>query len=97
MPLKSSRLAPTATPERDRGAGSITLRQSTYLSQTPSLSAGIVKRAFLGAASPRGAIKAKCLACYNWQRTEVESCAVILCPLWNYRPFQEKSEADHAH
>lgn len=96
MPFKSSKLAPSASRERDHGAGGITPRQSKYLSQTPPLSAGIVERAFLGTASPRTAIKAKCLACCNWQRAEVESCAVTLCPLWRYRPYQDKSEVDHA-
>ena len=47
-----------------------------------------IERAFLGQASPRAAIKAMCLTCSHFDRTEIAHCAVNTCPLHRYRPFQ---------
>jgi hypothetical protein len=55
----------------------------------PASARGIVERAFTGKASPRAAVKAKCLDCSGYDRAEVAACTVILCPLHAYRPFQE--------
>lgn len=42
--------------------------------------------------SPRGravaVVKAKCLECCNFDRSEIRDCTVLACPLWAYRPFQ---------
>jgi hypothetical protein len=59
------------------------------VSRTPGASAGILKRAYAGTAAPRSAIKAKCLECTTYQRSEITGCTVFVCPLWAYRPFQE--------
>ena len=49
------------------------------------------RQAFLktveGAASPREAIKAFCLECMGYARTEVRDCKSIVCPLNHYRPY----------
>lgn len=47
-----------------------------------------------GTASPRDAIKAHCLECVCWQREEVIQCTALACPLYAYRPFQDKEEED---
>ena len=98
-PRQSQALAAPATYGIELGTGGLTLRQREYVSKTPSLSAGMVKRAFVATASPRQAIKAKCLACSNWQREEVEFCRIDTCPLWAYRPYRAASdsalESDH--
>lgn len=39
------------------------------------------------------AIKAKCLACCNWQRVEVQNCTCTTCPLYEYRPYQGRERA----
>lgn len=62
---------------------------AAYVATAPQSCRGVLERALAGAASPRQAIKAKCLACTNWQRDEIAQCAVTLCPLHRYRPFQE--------
>jgi len=73
--------APTATiPVTD---------QAAFLRSVPTGSRGAVGRAFAGTASPRSAIKAKCLDCCHFERAEVAACTVILCPLHPYRPFQK--------
>ena len=88
---KSLALAGSATYGKEQGSVDLTLRQGEYLSKTPSLSEGVIKRAFTATASPRQAIKAKCLACTNWQRHEVAFCATETCSLWRYRPYQYKA------
>lgn len=62
--------------------------RAEYLAAVPVSARGIVQRAFAGKASPRAAIKAKCLDCAHWDRAEVADCLVVLCPLYPYRPFQ---------
>jgi hypothetical protein len=47
-----------------------------------------LRKALDGEGSPREAIKAKCLDCCNWERAEVASCTVVICPLWRWRPYQ---------
>ena len=63
--------------------------RADYLASAPTSARGIVARAFARTASPRMAIKAKCLDCCAWNRDEVVNCTVVLCPLHRYRPFQE--------
>ena len=43
--------------------------------------------------SRAAAVKAKCLDCTCWNRTEVSHCSAEACPLWLYRPYRtaEKS------
>jgi len=45
-------------------------------------------KAFAGKASPRAAIRVKCLDCSGFEVAEVTNCTVTLCPLWAYRPYQ---------
>ena len=85
-------IADRATRSGEVGSGALTPRQLACPAKTPSLSAQIVERAFLGKSSPRQAIKAKCLSCSNWQRAEVEVCSVEVCPLWWYRPYQARAD-----
>jgi hypothetical protein len=64
-------------------------RQGFLASAVPPSARRSVARAFAGSASPRQAIKAKCLDCCGYDRAEVAGCTVIVCPLHSYRPFQE--------
>lgn len=41
--------------------------------------------------SMRAAITAKCQDCMCWQNTEIKTCDVVTCPLWQYRPFSKKN------
>jgi len=49
-----------------------------------------------GKASPRMAIKAFCLECMGYQRTEVTHCTAPECPLYTHRPFQKRASAGTA-
>jgi hypothetical protein len=52
------------------------------------------KEACEGTASPREAIKAKCYECVGYQSVveNVGGCTGYGCPLWAYRPYQDKGE-----
>lgn len=47
-----------------------------------------------GGNSKASALKAKCLDCSCFNREEVRSCTVQTCPLWIYRPYQNKLEEE---
>lgn len=66
-------------------------RENTVLlriAEAPESVKKTLTRAFSGAASPRTAIKAMCLACTGFERAEITNCSGYSCPLWKYRPFQ---------
>jgi hypothetical protein len=63
------------------------VRRAEHIARAPESAKGVIARAFKKIASPREAIKAKCLECCNYSRDEISSCTVVLCPLHNYRPF----------
>lgn len=67
--------------------------QADYLAQVPASARGFVVRALAGEASPRGAIKAYCLACSHFDRAEIAACPVTRCLLHSYRPFKEPGSA----
>ena len=46
-----------------------------------------------GTASPREAIKVRCLLCVGWEREEVTRCTCTGCPLYLYRPFQDSANS----
>ena len=66
------------------------LKVDKYLLATPVSSRGILSKAFAEEGSPRQAIKAKCLDCCSFDRSEITHCTVVTCPLHPWRPFQEQ-------
>lgn len=72
--------------------GTVSAERADFLSRgVPTSARGIVERAFAGTASPRAAIKAKCLDCCCYDRAEVAECTVTRCPIHAYRPFQKQA------
>lgn len=69
-------------------------RQADYLEQVKRLAPTKLKlfeRCYHGTASPRMAIKAKCLDCQGFDPGSTEGirdCTITSCPEWNYRPYQ---------
>ena len=59
---------------------------------------GIYKKSYLaavsGKASPRNAIKAFCIECRGYKRSEVTNCDSIECPLNLYRPYRKAGDSD---
>ncbi len=60
-----------------------------YLETVPMSAKLLLERALTKECSPRTAIKAKCMDCCHFDRQEVASCTVVVCPLHAYRPFQK--------
>jgi hypothetical protein len=69
-------------------------RQLKELQTVPIKYAQIVQRAYEAKSSPRGAIKAFCLYCTGYIRTEVANCTSLACPLHPFRPYQKGLEDD---
>ena len=63
-------------------------RVQITLKNAPVSAKKTLERAFDGSASPRQAIKAKCLECLGFDRKAITDCTGYSCPLWAYRPFQ---------
>lgn len=69
--------------------------RAAFLEQAPSSAKGILARAFDGTAGRSNAIKAMCLSCSGFDRSDIEHCGVVLCPLHAYRPrFHAKANHD---
>lgn len=68
--------------------------QAQSISRAPPTCRGAIARCYEQRASPRQAIKAKCLDCTNFDRKEIAECQIDACPLWTMRPFAIKSNAD---
>lgn len=49
---------------------------------------GVFMRVYGGTASPREAIKAKCLECDWMDEGSIRECTGTACPLWRFRPYQ---------
>ena len=41
--------------------------------------------------SMKAAIAAKCQDCMNWDNSQIKGCNLVICPLWQYRPFRDKN------
>lgn len=63
-------------------------RQAAYLTTLPTSVRTLFGKAFERECSPRAAIKAACLQCTNFERTEIANCSTIRCQLREFRPFQ---------
>ena len=44
--------------------------------------------------SLRSAVNANCLYCCGLSYIEVKHCTSIGCPMWEYRPYQDKEEVN---
>jgi hypothetical protein len=87
-----------ADPERPptsakTGFGALNPRQRAVLSEAPVSARGILERAYSRKSKAAG-IRAFCLYCVGYVRTDVRNCTSFGCPLWPYRPHQ--SDADEA-
>jgi hypothetical protein len=49
----------------------------------------------VGGKSNAAVVKARCLDCCCWQRTEVSLCPAVECPSWAKRPYQKASESEN--
>lgn len=73
----------SCTPNAPREA-----RVAKCLAEGSAMFRPVMEKAYSGDASPRNAIKAKCLECTGFDREVIRSCTGYSCPLWAYRPYQ---------
>lgn len=75
---------------------SMSALQLGYVATTPPTYQTIYVSSLTGKASPRQAIKAKCLECVGFEdvKNAVGGCTCFRCPLWFYRPYQESGAQD---
>jgi hypothetical protein len=64
-------------------------RQLAYRTNIPKSYKNNYTKAIEGN-SRKEALKAKCLDCMCWQKDEIKICEIDWCPLWPYRPYQNK-------
>lgn len=57
---------------------------------------GVFKRVYSSTASPREAIRAKCLECCWMDVAGIRECTGTACPLWRHRPYQKSAAAPGA-
>ena len=69
----------------------IALKRAARLKTTPESAKGHIVAAWSGNCAPRRAIKAFCLECVGFDRQAIAGCAAYACPLWCFRPFQQKA------
>lgn len=65
-------------------------RMLDQVSQDAPGKAGAFRRVYADRASPRQAIKAKCLECCWLDEKAIRECTATDCPLWRFRPYQIK-------
>ena len=51
---------------------------------------GLFRRVYSPKATPRLAIKTKCLECCWMDMATIRECTATECPLWSLRPYQSK-------
>jgi len=56
---------------------------------------GVFRRIYASTASPREAIKAKCLECCWMDVTGIRNCTASACPLWRFRPYQKMASVQN--
>lgn len=65
--------------------------QQAEVASAPVSCRGSLERAYTGS-SRAAAIKAMCLRCVGYARSDVRACTSQACPLWTHRPFQDGQE-----
>ena len=79
------------TPQPRRGSENPDPKRARMLRQVsedaPSR-LGVFKRVYASTASPREAIRAKCLECCWMDTHAIRDCTGTACPLWHFRPYQ---------
>lgn len=66
------------------------VRMMRQVSEDAPSKLGIFRSVYASTASPRQAIKAKCLECCWMDVVGIRECTATACPLWGFRPYQQK-------
>lgn len=88
---------------RDRSSALMAQRAQNFigdmaavLKTIPATYRVLFSKAASGEASPRQAIKAKCQECVGFEDVgnRVGGCTCYKCPLFKYRPYQDRNETE---
>ena len=60
-----------------------------HLGQIPKIHRADYENAVSGKSRKAG-VKSFCLECVGWQKEEIRLCTSLECPLYLYRPYQER-------
>ena len=93
--LDSTKNAEVSKQRYDAALEACTEKQQKYIESDNVLQS--YKRVLAEAFTSRSymkVIKAKCLTCCCFEREEVRHCTVQICPLWNLRPYQDKTKQE---
>lgn len=73
-------------------SASLDPRQENRVRGAPESLRRLLRRVFEGKASPRSAIKSFCQSCMGFEdyKAGIRGCTALACPLWAYRPYQER-------
>ena len=94
LALINSDKTPRLVPPLGDFKGVIKTRLAEIQKHTPKLHP-LFFRVYAGQTGLTEAVKAKCLDCGCWQIDEVRNCTIFTCPIWDFRPFQQKSGKDN--
>ena len=72
-------------------------RMMRQVSEDRSSAVPLFLRVYTGQASPREAIKAKCLECCWMDEVGIRECTGTACPLWAFRPYRQAIRKGGAH
>lgn len=64
------------------------IRMLRQVSEDAPSKLGVFRSVYSSTASPREAIKAKCLECCWMDVAGIRECTGTACPLWRLRPYQ---------
>ncbi len=67
------------------------VRMLKQVSEDAPSKLAVFRRVFSSTASPRMAIKAKCLECCWMDVASIRECTGTACPLWNFRPYRKEA------
>ena len=68
-------------------------RRAKYKQSIPKIYHTLYDKALSGK-SYAAVVKARCLDCCCWERTEVSLCPAVECPSWAMRPYQKAPESE---
>lgn len=73
-------------------------RIAKYMEKVGSNVKAVFEKAFAGTSRAAG-VKAKCIDCMGHENyvNRIRECACTICPLWQYRPYQEKDDDGEAN
>ncbi len=71
----------------------IAAKRARRIETAPESFRKLLTQAMCGKCSPRTAIKAQCAECNGFDRQAISDCTNHSCPLWHFRPYQDKGHA----